>query len=104
VFSIPNCCQGGVKICKYRGMLHAKAMLPDDDAVLCGSANLDTRSFRLDFELSTFVVDVGLNRDLASLLESIQADFASVGLHDVRHVFPVVRLHDAVAHLLTPLL
>ena len=43
--------EGGVKIYEYQGMLHAKAMLLDDDAVLCGSANLDTRSFRLNFEL-----------------------------------------------------
>ena len=60
----PELLQNGVRIFEYRGMSHAKAILIDNDTVLIGSANLDIRSFRLNFELSTFVHDTGLNRDL----------------------------------------
>ena len=32
-------------------MLHAKAVIVDDEIALCGSANLDARSLLLNFEL-----------------------------------------------------
>ncbi len=41
----------GVKLYEYRcGLLHAKTMLADREVGLIGSANLDRRSFELNFE------------------------------------------------------
>ncbi|MGD8873829.1 MAG: cardiolipin synthase, partial [Gammaproteobacteria bacterium] len=100
----PELIRGGIKVFEYRGMLHAKTMLLDDDAALIGSANLDVRSFRLNFELSTFVTDVGLNRNIATLLEGLQAHAVQVDQDELRGAQLVSRLQDALAHLLSPLL
>lgn len=100
----PELLQSGVRIFEYRSMLHAKAMLIDDDIVLIGSANLDIRSFRLNFELSTLVRDCGLNRELAALLGGLQADAAEVDADDFRRLQLGTRLVNAAAHLLSPLL
>ena len=100
----PELFKGGVRIFEYQGMSHAKAMLLDDNGVLIGSANLDIRSFRLNFELSTFVHDTGLNRDLEAWLDRLLADADEMVADDFKQLPPGTRLVNVAAHLLSPLL
>lgn len=100
----PELLQSGVRIYEYRGMSHAKALLFDDDGVLIGSANLDIRSFRLNFELSTFVRDTGLNRDLTAWFDRLPADADEMAADDFNQLPFGTRLVNATAHLLSPLL
>ncbi len=95
---------GGVRIFEYPGMLHAKSMLLDRDTVLIGSANLDIRSFRLNFELSTFIGDRRLNGEVAEMFARVQAVSTNVRLENVRKAAATERLKDSLAHLLSPLL
>lgn len=49
-----------MKIFRYqRGFLHQKVMLIDDRLAAVGTANLDNRSFRLNFEITAFSPDPG---------------------------------------------
>lgn len=100
----PELLEAGVKVFEFDGMLHAKAVLLDEEQVLIGSANLDTRSFRLNFELSTFVTDAVLSRDLAGLFERLHTRSRSMTLGELERATLRSRLEDAVAHLLGPLL
>jgi len=43
--------QAGGRVLLFPGMLHAKAVVVDDQLALCGSVNLDARSLFLNFEL-----------------------------------------------------
>jgi cardiolipin synthase len=48
----------GVKLfCYHRGFLHQKVMLIDERLAAVGTANLDNRSFRLNFEITAFSPD-----------------------------------------------
>lgn len=47
----------GADVMLYPRMLHAKAIIVDDDIAWCGSANLDARSLFLNFELNTAFYD-----------------------------------------------
>lgn len=48
----------GVKIFRYhRGFLHQKVLLVDERLAAVGTANLDNRSFRLNFEITAFCAD-----------------------------------------------
>jgi cardiolipin synthase A/B len=64
----------GVRIFEYSvGINHAKIMLADDRWAMIGSANLDYRSMRLNFELNLLSYSAERNAELARILEH---DFA----------------------------
>jgi cardiolipin synthase A/B len=64
----------GVRIFEYSvGINHAKIMLADDQWGMVGSANLDYRSMRLNFELNLLFHSAERNAELARILEH---DFA----------------------------
>ena len=66
--------RAGIKTLLYQdGFLHQKVMLVDDALSSVGSANLDNRSMRLNFELTTLVVDEPFAAQVATMLER---DFA----------------------------
>jgi cardiolipin synthase len=75
----------GVKIYEYNaGINHAKVALVDEHWLMVGSANLDVRSMRLNFELNALVRDAGtaaalervLDKDMAGSLPIVMEEFA----------------------------
>lgn len=63
--------KAGVGIHEYQPrVLHAKLMTIDDKWTIVGSANMDTRSFKLNFELNLLVYSPKLSRQAALLYES----------------------------------
>ena len=65
----------GVKLFRYQpGFLHEKVMLVDDDVATVGTANLDNRSFRLNFEITLMVVDAEFGARVEAMFEE---DFAN---------------------------
>lgn len=64
----------GVRIYEYSaGIHHAKIALADDHWAMVGSANLDYRSMRLNFELNLILHSAERNREITAILEH---DFA----------------------------
>ncbi len=50
--------QAGVEIYRYqKGFVHAKTMVTDGKLSIVGSANMDHRSFELNFEVNVIVYD-----------------------------------------------
>lgn len=58
--------KAGVKIRQYPGptVLHSKYMIIDDRYTFIGSSNMDPRSFALNLEVSTFIVNKKMVREL----------------------------------------
>ncbi len=70
----------GVRFYRHtRDFMHQKVTLVDSDLATVGSANLDNRSFRLNFETTTEVRDAGFAAKVQAMLE---ADFADALLVD----------------------
>jgi cardiolipin synthase len=60
----------GVRIFEYEGgLLHAKTLTLDGEVTLIGSANMDRRSFDLNYENNIFVCDPALTADLRARQE-----------------------------------
>lgn len=97
--------QAGVRIFRYTpGFMHQKVVLIDDRAAAIGSANLDNRSFRLNFELMVLTLDRDFAGEVAAMLE---ADFAlaqEVGLDEYRNTPYWRRALMHIAHLFAPIL
>jgi len=94
----------GVRIYLYGPrMLHIKALLVDDGFAVIGSANFDSRSFRLNFELSVLFHDQGVAADLDHILADDLAIAHEVAPHAPKPAFPQ-RLGEAFARLFSPIL
>ncbi len=94
----------GVKVYEYGPrMLHTKALLVDDELCMIGSANFDSRSFRLNFEICFLFRDAKVAADLEKLIEH---EFASAPRVREDRDRPLLRsrLPEAFARLLSPLL
>lgn len=67
----PELLMAGVRVFEFQPrMLHGKALLVDDEIALIGSANVDPRSFWLNFELSVLARDAGVAARLAARIEA----------------------------------
>jgi cardiolipin synthase len=79
---------------------HSKLMMIDDAWSLIGSANWDTRSFRLNFELNVEIQDEGFARMLADLTRGGR----ELLLAELDHDPLLLRLRNNAARLLQPYL
>ncbi|MEP2505857.1 MAG: cardiolipin synthase [Paracoccaceae bacterium] len=75
----------GVKIYEYQpGMLHTKSMTLDGQVTLIGSANMDRRSFDLNYENNILLHDSDLTADMQARQAEYLADSKVVLLKDVQ--------------------
>jgi cardiolipin synthase A/B len=95
----------GVKIHRYHdGFLHSKTMLVDDVAAAVGTVNLDNRSFRLNFEITAWVVDAGFARQMARQFEQDFARSRVMKAEDLHNRPWWFRVASRAAYLFAPVL
>jgi cardiolipin synthase len=95
----------GVRVLEYqKTMLHAKALLVDEDRASVGSANLDTRSLRLSFEVGCFLASSELCEELADWFESLFAHALPITDESLNAQPVRYKLLESAAHLMSPLL
>ena len=97
--------RGGVRVFQYQpSVLHAKTMVVDGAWGMVGSANVDIRSFRLNFEVGALVA----GRDFAERMEArFRHDLElsrEVLARELEERTFLERLRDGGARLLSPLL
>jgi cardiolipin synthase len=83
-------------------MLHAKTMVIDETVAVVGTANLDNRSFRLNFEVAAAFYDARVVRHLARRFEDDRR--RSHKLTSKRRSQVVTRLAESIARLTSPVL
>jgi cardiolipin synthase len=95
----------GVQFYRYRkGFLHQKVMLVDDDLAVVGTANLDNRSFRLNFELSVLVSDRSFAAQIEQMLRVDFDECHQVTREETTTQSLPVRIAIAGSRLLSPIL
>jgi cardiolipin synthase len=94
---------GGVKLYRYQpGFMHQKVFLVDDDAAAVGTANLDNRSFRLNFELTALVLDREFARNVEQMLDHDFAQCRRITMDDIEKRPFWFKLAVNVSRLLAP--
>jgi cardiolipin synthase len=75
----------GVKIYEYRlGILHTKSLTLDGEITLIGSANMDRRSFDLNYENNILLHDQAVTRDMRARQQQYLEDSRLVSLEEVQ--------------------
>lgn len=94
----------GAKLFRYqRGFLHQKVILSDDVATV-GTANLDNRSLRINFELTCVVDDQPFAEQVAAMLEADLAHCKPVAIDAFAKMRWSRRFAARCARLLAPIL
>jgi cardiolipin synthase len=95
----------GIRIFFYeKGFAHAKTMTFDGQVAIIGTANMDTRSFYINFEIAAVVYDEKLCKEVdASFIRDLEVS-REVTFKEWSKRSIYNRLMDSVCRLLTPLL
>lgn len=97
--------ESGVAIFLYeRGLIHAKTATVDDQFALFGSANLDVRSFNLNFELSSLLYDREVTGRLRAIQNGYLSDSRRVTTEEWNSRSLIKTYADRAISLLSPLL
>jgi cardiolipin synthase len=97
--------EAGVGLLEYvPGIVHAKTLVADGKVALVGSANMDLRSFRLNFEVHTLVHDPTTATALCAAFRTHAAESRQVGLAAWRERHWTLRVKEGAARLVSPLL
>jgi cardiolipin synthase len=95
----------GVEIYEYDlGVLHSKLLTVDDRWCVVGSANMDIRSFRLNFEITALVFDPEVSRGLGRWIDGHIAAARRIGPREVWQAPRRQQILEGVARLFSPLL
>lgn len=93
-----------VRIHQYdNGFIHAKAVLVDDKILSIGSANLNTRSLHLDYELNAMIYDEVLCGEMLKEFEKYMDESIEVTLKDYENP-PISRqIKEFIGRFIIPL-
>lgn len=95
----------GAKVYTYqKGFLHAKVMAVDDYISTIGSANMDIRSFALNFEVNALIYDEEINRKLVEQFHEDLKDSELLTLEKYNNRGKVIKVKEAFSRLLSPIL
>ncbi|HEY1611479.1 MAG TPA: cardiolipin synthase [Paraburkholderia sp.] len=97
--------RSGIRIFRYQpGFLHQKVVLIDDVAAAIGSANLDNRSFRLNFEIMVLTVHRGFAAEVEAMLLRDFEETLEIDRSEYRGAPVLRKITMHVARLFAPIL
>ncbi|HBQ27220.1 MAG TPA: cardiolipin synthase, partial [Syntrophomonas sp.] len=97
--------EAGVRCYQYqKGFLHSKMVCTDGFASSVGTANLDIRSFELNFEVNAFIYDEEISRQLEENFLSTLEDCIEITRETYATRPMRVRFKEGLFRLLSPIL
>ncbi|MGL6200368.1 MAG: cardiolipin synthase [Lachnospiraceae bacterium] len=97
--------EAGAKCYVYEnGFLHAKMVTIDGLVSCCGTANMDIRSFQLNFEVNATIYSAETTRELEQAFQQDLEAAAEINLAVYRKRSVKIRIKEQVCRLLSPIL
>ncbi|MNI57535.1 Cardiolipin synthase [compost metagenome] len=94
-----------MRVFRYEpGFLHQKVVLIDSEISAIGSANLDNRSFRLNFEVMLLTVDATFSSEVEQMLNEDFAQAHEVAKQEGRETRRLQQVGMRIARLISPIL
>ncbi|MCM3723792.1 cardiolipin synthase [Solibacillus isronensis] len=97
--------EAGAKVYHYeKGFIHAKMIVVDDEIASVGTANIDVRSFSLNFEVNALIYDRVLAHRLAEIFESDILDCSELTFELYKNRSSFIKFKESISRLLSPIL
>ncbi len=97
--------KSGAKVYLYEnGFIHSKMIIIDDNMFSTGSANMDLRSFMLNFEINAFVYDNEVNKEMKEKFYKDIDKSKELLLEEFMDRKISVRIKESLARLFSPIL
>ena len=97
--------QMGAKVYIYqKGFLHAKGIVMDEDVYCYGTANMDIRSFRLNYEINAIVYGKDEVAKMCDIFEKDKLDCKELTWQEYNSSHLINRIKERLSRLLSPLL
>lgn len=97
--------KAGAKVYIYeKGFVHAKTLVVDDHTASVGTANIDHRSFVLNFEVNAFLYDRQVTVELRHAFENDINDSTLLTLEDYQKRSVIVQIKESISRLISPVL
>jgi cardiolipin synthase len=84
--------------------VHSKILLIDNQYSLIGSANIDQRSLRLNYELGVEIFSASVNTALQQYFNEREVKCTPVTLEQIEQRSLPVKIRDSIAWLFSPYL
>lgn len=95
----------GVKAYIYnKGFLHSKMMIVDDKVSSIGTANLDIRSFKLNFEVNAFIYDSKVSKHLSNVFKDDIKNSEEITIEKYNDRPKTIKFKESISRLLSPIL
>lgn len=91
--------ESGIEVALHNGvMMHAKAILFDDESVMLGSMNLDNRSLFLNYEIATFVYSKNIIEEIENWMIALLSDSS----RDTKEISYVMKIVENLMRIVAP--
>lgn len=94
----------GIKVYLYKGFLHSKMVVVDGEIASIGTANLDIRSFLLDFEINAFIYDTKFTQKCVDIFEADAEKSEILTMEKYKARGGLTKVEEAISRLFSPLL
>lgn len=97
--------KAGAKVYIYEnGFIHAKQIVIDDQVSTVGTANIDVRSFKLNFEVNAFIYDREKSHELAEIFEQDMQNSTELTYEMYLNRSKKIKIKESISRLLSPIL
>ncbi|WIV12622.1 cardiolipin synthase [Proteiniborus sp. MB09-C3] len=95
----------GIKAYTYEnGFIHAKTIVVDGKIASVGTANIDVRSFKLNFEVNAFIYDTKTSTRLKEIFENDLKVCNEITIEEYKKRSKVIIFKESISRLLSPVL
>lgn len=97
--------ESGVRVYLYnRGFLHCKVIVSDDTVCSVGTANMDIRSFSLNFETNAVIYNTSISEKMKNQFMEDMEFCKEIKLEDFKNRSRTTKVAESVVRLLSPIL